>query len=149
MALQVLAVKVPRESENTPEQMAQLLTSLARATSNPSFIHKLFGKTTLHISLEVTLINGLVIFTIVYPQELDTFVQSQVLATYQDVVMTPIKDYLSDWASTPPHVSLIKQAYAAYFVALLLVAGLSFYVGSLRPKKPLGMGPPPIAVPRN
>jgi hypothetical protein len=47
------------------------------------------------------------------------------------------------WVTTPP------QAYAAYFVALVLVAGLSFYVGTLRPKKPLGMGPPPIAVPRN
>jgi hypothetical protein len=46
------------------------------------------------------------------------------------------------WATTPP------QAYAAYLVALILVAGLSFYVGTLRPKK-LGMGPPPVAVPRN
>ena len=47
------------------------------------------------------------------------------------------------WATTPP------QAYAAYFVALVLVAGLSFYVGTLRPKKPIGMSPPPVAVPRN
>src|ERR1700681_2079956 len=30
------------------------------------------------------------------------------------------------------------QAYAAYFVALILVAGLSFYIGTLRPKTPLG-----------
>jgi hypothetical protein len=47
------------------------------------------------------------------------------------------------WATTPP------QAYAAYFVALVLVAGLSFYAGTLRPKKPVGLGPPPVAVPRN
>jgi hypothetical protein len=47
------------------------------------------------------------------------------------------------WAITPP------QAYAAYLVALILVAGLSFYVGTLRPKKPLGMAPPPVAAPRN
>ena len=47
------------------------------------------------------------------------------------------------WATTPP------QAYAAYFVALVLVAGLSFYVGTLRPKKPVGIGPPPVTVPRN
>jgi len=50
---------------------------------------------------------------------------------------------LARWATKPP------QAYAAYLVALLLVAGLSFYVGTLRPKKPLGMGPPPVAIPRN
>lgn len=47
------------------------------------------------------------------------------------------------WAITPP------QSYAVYLIALFLVAGLSFYAGSLRPKKPVGMGPPPVSVPRN
>jgi hypothetical protein len=47
------------------------------------------------------------------------------------------------WAITPP------QAYFVYLVALFLVAGSSFYVGTLRPKKPIGLGPPPISVPRN
>jgi hypothetical protein len=50
---------------------------------------------------------------------------------------------LVQWAITPP------QSYAVYLVALFLVAGLSFYAGSLRPKKPVGMGPPPISAPRN
>jgi hypothetical protein len=47
------------------------------------------------------------------------------------------------WVTAPP------QAYAAYFIALVLVAGLSFYVGTLKPKKSIGMGPSPVAVPRN
>jgi len=47
------------------------------------------------------------------------------------------------WAITPP------QSYAIYLVCLFLVAGLSFYVGTLRPKKPVGLGPPPISAPRN
>jgi hypothetical protein len=47
------------------------------------------------------------------------------------------------WAITPP------QSYAVYLVCLFLVAGLSFYVGTLRPKKPTGLGPPPISAPRN
>jgi hypothetical protein len=48
------------------------------------------------------------------------------------------------WAITPP------QAYVVYLISLFLVAGLSFYVGSLRPKKPVGLGPPPMmSVPRN
>jgi hypothetical protein len=47
------------------------------------------------------------------------------------------------WAITPP------QAYFVYLLALFLVAGSSFYVGTLRPKKPIGLGPPPISVPRN
>jgi hypothetical protein len=47
------------------------------------------------------------------------------------------------WAATPP------QSYAVYLVCLFLVAGLSFYVGTLKPKKPVGLGPPPMSAPRN
>jgi hypothetical protein len=50
---------------------------------------------------------------------------------------------LARWVITPP------QSYAIYLIALFVVAGLSFYVGSLKPKKPIGLGPPPIAAPRN
>ena len=50
---------------------------------------------------------------------------------------------LMRWAITPP------QSYAIYLIALILVAGLSFYVGTLKPKKAVGIGPPPISAPRN
>jgi hypothetical protein len=46
------------------------------------------------------------------------------------------------WAITPP------QSYAVYLVCLFLVAGLSFYAGTLKPKKAGGMGPPPVSAPR-
>ena len=47
------------------------------------------------------------------------------------------------WAITPP------QSYAVYLTCLFLVFGLSFYAGSLTPKKVTGMGPPPMSAPRN
>lgn len=47
------------------------------------------------------------------------------------------------WAITPP------QAYLVYLVCLFLVAGTSFYIGTLKPKKPSGLGPAPISAPRN
>jgi hypothetical protein len=46
------------------------------------------------------------------------------------------------WATTPP------QAVAVYLICLILVAGLSFYVGTLKPKA-IGLGPPPMSAPRN
>ena len=55
--------------------------------------------------------------------------------------LTP-REFLQ-WAITPP------QSYAAYFIALVLIGGLSFYGGTLKPKKPTGIGPPPISAPRN
>jgi hypothetical protein len=45
------------------------------------------------------------------------------------------------WAITPP------QSYFVYLIALFLVATLSFYAGTLRPKKPVGLGPPPMSAP--
>lgn len=47
------------------------------------------------------------------------------------------------WAITPP------QSYAVYLICLLLVAGLSFYAGTLRPKKAIGTAPLTVSVPRN
>jgi hypothetical protein len=47
------------------------------------------------------------------------------------------------WATTPP------QSYAVYLICLILVWGVSFYAGTLKPKKPVGVGPPPISAPRN
>jgi hypothetical protein len=47
------------------------------------------------------------------------------------------------WAITPP------QSYVLYLVCLFMVAGLSFYVGTMKPKHAVGMGPPPVSVPRN
>jgi hypothetical protein len=53
----------------------------------------------------------------------------------------PVRRFLR-WATTPP------QAYAVYLVCLVLVWVLSFYAGTLKPKKAVGIGPPPISVPQ-
>jgi hypothetical protein len=50
------------------------------------------------------------------------------------------KDLLR-WATTPP------QSYAVYLVCLILVWMLSFYAGTLKPKKAEGLGPPPAMAP--
>ena len=56
----------------------------------------------------------------------------------------PAPKTLVQWAMTPP------QSYVVYLVCLFLVAGSSFYIGSLRPKKAIGFGPPPVmSAPRN
>jgi hypothetical protein len=55
---------------------------------------------------------------------------------------TTIRD-LVRWATTLP------QSIAVYFVCLILVGGLSFYAGTLKPKKPTSIAPPQASVPRN
>ncbi len=44
------------------------------------------------------------------------------------------------WATTPP------QAYAMYFVCVVLVGGVSFYIGTLKPRHTPGLPPAPAAV---
>lgn len=41
------------------------------------------------------------------------------------------------WAITPP------QSYAIYLAVLVLVFVLSFYAGTMKPKGPAGLAPPP------
>jgi hypothetical protein len=50
------------------------------------------------------------------------------------------RDFWS-WATTPP------QSYAVYLVCLILVFVLSFYAGTMKPKKAEGFGPPPSLAP--
>lgn len=111
--MKYLTLRVPRESDNTPEQTAQLLASLARAASAPSLFDKLSGVVPVQLSLELTIVAGQITFVIVYPDHLDTFVRSQIQATYPDVVMAETKDYLADWEAAAG--DLIRLSYPSYF----------------------------------
>jgi hypothetical protein len=55
---------------------------------------------------------------------------------------TTIRSFVR-WATTLP------QSVAVYFVCLVLIGGLSFYAGTLKPKKTIGIAPPPVSAPRN
>ena len=46
------------------------------------------------------------------------------------------------WATTKP------QVYAVYVAALILVWAISFYAGTLNPKKSGGQSPPPVTAPQ-
>jgi hypothetical protein len=48
---------------------------------------------------------------------------------------------LWQWIKKPP------QVYVFYLVCLLLVWMVSFYAGTLNPKRGTGFGPPPVSAP--
>jgi hypothetical protein len=54
---------------------------------------------------------------------------------------TGIKKLLR-WATTPP------QSYGVYLIALILVWLVSFYAGTLRPKRADSVGRPPVSAPQ-
>ncbi len=49
---------------------------------------------------------------------------------------------LVEWATTRP------QAYATYFLAVVLIGGMSFYAGTLKPKKVASPPPPAVSAPQ-
>jgi hypothetical protein len=49
---------------------------------------------------------------------------------------------LVKWAMTPP------QAYVVYVIGLLLIYGLSYFAGTLNPKKARPSPPPAVTVPQ-
>ena len=50
---------------------------------------------------------------------------------------------LVQWALTPP------QAYVVYVIGLLLVFSVSFFAGTLQPKKPVETTRPPVSAPKS
>ncbi len=49
---------------------------------------------------------------------------------------------IARWATTPP------QSYGVYLVALVMVFLVSFYAGTLKPKRAPN-GPPPVTAPKS
>jgi hypothetical protein len=57
------------------------------------------------------------------------FEQNSAMDKHPETGAAPAEKKLLQWAMTPP------QSYVVYLVALFLVAGASFYAGSLKPNK--------------
>lgn len=113
----VLSLRVPKTSENSPEQTAQLLASLAKATFKPTLLQKALGKTHINISLEVHAQSGLVSFILNVPAHLVQFAKSQLVATYPDIDILESDDPLTSWPTVLPkkQTLLIKQTAAGFF----------------------------------
>lgn len=115
--MSVLSLRVPKTSENSPEQTAQLLASLAKATFKPSLFQKTLGKSPINISLEVHAQAGLVSFILYVPHHLIQFAKSQLIATYPDIDIVEVDDPLVTWPTTLliKQTTLIKQTAAGFF----------------------------------
>ena len=89
----ILEVRTPRDGEETPEAMAQLLASMASV------------RTKLPLTLEIALIDQAIKFFITIPRGLETFVESQLFAQYPKALMTTLQqDPLGDIFNNPQSV---------------------------------------------
>ncbi len=89
----VLEVKTSRTGEETPEAMAQVLSSLTNLKKRFLVIFRLG----IPISLEIAVIQQRIHFYVTVPKKYQGFIESQIVAQYPKALMVPAKqDYLHD-----------------------------------------------------
>lgn len=91
----LLEVKIPRESEETPEAFASILSNLSSVLTTSKLKH-ILKKEPKSISLEIACINQSIHFYIVVDSELKEYVESQIIAQYPLALIIEQKDYLWD-----------------------------------------------------
>ncbi|HRN96304.1 MAG TPA: hypothetical protein PLD54_02565, partial [Candidatus Levybacteria bacterium] len=94
----ILQIKTPRTSEETPENMVQMLSSFT-GLMNKVF---LFYKKGIPLSLEIAYVNQQIHFYIVIPKGYQPFVESQILSQYPRTLITKVQDYISEVFSVNP-----------------------------------------------
>jgi len=90
----VLEIKVPKESEETPEASAALFASLSNFKS--SFLKKLMGRQK-SLVFEIGLDKQTISFYAVVEKDFELYFISQLSAQYPKAVVSRVKDYLASW----------------------------------------------------
>ncbi len=88
----ILQIKTPRTSEETPDNMVQMLASLT-GLMNKVF---LFYKKGIPLSLEIAYINQQVHFYLVIPKAYQPFIESQILSQYPRALISTVPDFIPE-----------------------------------------------------
>ncbi|HET7098918.1 MAG TPA: DUF87 domain-containing protein [Patescibacteria group bacterium] len=105
--LTTLLLKMPRNTEVTPEAAKTFLSALTQINS-VSPLQKLFGTKPLALSLEIVVVNQQIKFMVTCDSELVPFVQTQIQSTYPLVIIEKIPDPLTGQALTVKELKLAK-----------------------------------------
>jgi len=93
--LTTFLLKLPRNTEVTPEATQTFLASLTQINSI-SLVQKLVGKKPFSLALEIGLINQQIRFQITCSDEIAAFVQTQIQSNYPLVIIEKAQDFLED-----------------------------------------------------
>lgn len=89
--LEVLFLKLPRNTEVTPEAAQTFLSALTQVNFVPR-LKKLFGQKPPRLALEIVLINQRIQFQIVCSPEISIFVETQIRSSYPLVIIEKVSD---------------------------------------------------------
>lgn len=99
----VLAVDVPRATEQTVKAVENMFAHLAGAHSDPTFLEKwIDGKVQIPISCEIISIEGHVQFVLRIVNKVRDLVEASLYAQYPDAEITEVEDYVNRVPRTFP-----------------------------------------------
>jgi hypothetical protein len=93
----VLEIKTPRSTEETPEAMAQFLSSLVNLKRPLLYFYRLG----IPISLEIAVYDQSIHFFIVVPAKFQNLIEGQLIVQYPKALIVKIKDYLPGMLAAP------------------------------------------------
>lgn len=108
--LTTFTLKLPRETEVTPESSQNFLAALTQINSLSSF-KKLFGAKSKPLALEISLINQQIRFQISCDSSIAPFVQNQIQSNYPLVIIERNEDILSTNTLESITLKLNKGSY--------------------------------------
>jgi len=93
--LTTFILRLPRNTEVTPEAAQTFLSTLTQINST-SFFSKITGKKNYSLALEIALVNQQIRFQITCSNEISAFVQTQIQSNYPLVIIEKGQDFLED-----------------------------------------------------
>lgn len=112
----LLEVKNSRDSEETPAAMEQIFAALAATGAHGGLLARLFGRhKPKYFSFEIVAVNSRIHFFIGVPENLQSYVESQLTAQYPKLLLAPVADYAAQFLSLPHAVSLLTLTNSYYY----------------------------------
>ena len=108
-----LLLKLPRDTEVTPEMAKNFLAGVSEVASRPGLIKHLLGQRPVPLALEIISFHQQIQFTITCGQAITEFVKTQLQSNYPLVVVETIADPLLNIA--PVSVGRLSLATANYY----------------------------------
>lgn len=96
----IVELKVPRETEQSPEVAAQFFANLTRIIRH-SMMGKLLGQKTPTVTLEIVSYQQSIKFYLICTSSLQSYIESQLKAQYPLITLLPTADYLAQVWRTP------------------------------------------------
>lgn len=92
----ILAIDVPKDTEQTPKAIEQLFATLSGAHTPLEWIEKFRGMFQLGFSFEIVSIDGYIQFLVRTPVQYRNLVETAVFSQYPDAEITEVEDYITN-----------------------------------------------------